>query len=414
MRRMAASSPSPPTTTRPRHLLRYSLRRLLIFLTLACVGVWWWFRVPYKKEVLHPKGIPIWKEKSGFSRLVKEEQRYRRVLRGEPIREGLTEWFDAEGHRLGEEHWREGNLHGPWVRWYSTGIVREKGEYDRGRKQGLWEQFDEQGQIAVRMPFDQGAPDGQWERFEGGKLFRTIRFDHTEVTQIDGRPIDDPLGRACRLGQIENRFVREMLPVRGECDFRNNPLKDVVDYISENYKVNVVLNRRTLNDVGVQVDSPISLRESQVTTGAMLVLLFEPHGLAATYRFGMIWITTKEDAKSWVDRTGIAELLKSPPPKVLPGDRDKIRAAFEQRAEFDFLDTPLQDIAAFLSEFYRVPLHCDQGIKDMPLTSNLRGVSLQNALSAVCDQYGLCVRWKDGKTLLIESQEGTETWRPRR
>jgi hypothetical protein len=408
MRRMAASTPSPPKASRPRHFLRYSLRGLLIFLTLASVGVWYWYRVPYKKEVLHPKGLPLWKEKSSFVRLAKEEQRYRRVLRGEPIREGLTEWFDSEGHRLGQEHWREGKLHGAWIRWYSTGIVQEKGEYDRGRKQGLRERFDEEGQIAVRMPFDNGAPHGEWQWFNRGKSTGTVRFDHSEVTQIDGRQVDDPLGRACRLGQIDNERIKEMLTRIGWCDFHNTPLKDVVDFFSDQHKVNMVLDRHTLAGAGVQVDTAINFQQDQITTGAMLVLLFEPYDLAATYRFGVIWITTKDDAKSWVDRTGIAELLKSPPPEVRTSDREKIRAAFEQPAQFDFLDTPVHYAAKWLSETYRVPIVCDEGIKDMPLTSNLRGVTFQNALGALCEHYGLRVRWKDGNTLVIEPQEEAE------
>jgi hypothetical protein len=408
MRRMAASSSPPPTTTRPRHTLRYSLRALLIFLTLACVGVWYWYRVPYKKEVIHPKALPIWKEKAGFALLAKEEQRYRRVLRGEPIRDGLTEWFDTEGHRLGQEYWREGKLHGPWIRWYSTGVVQERGEYDRGRKHGLWERFDEEGQIAVRMPFDRGAPHGDWQWFENGKPVRTIRFDHTEVTQIDGRPVNDPLGRACRLGQIDNERIKEMMTRSGWCDFQNTPLKEVADFLAENYKVNVLLHRRIIEEAGVQADAPISLQVDNITAGAMLVLLFEPHSLATTYRFGMIWVTTKEDAKNWVDHTGLATALESPPPEVLPSHRSKIAAALQQPADFDFLDTPLQDVAGFLSETYRVPLACNPDIKDLPVTSNLHAASLQNALGALCDQYDLRVRWKDGKTLVIEPQEGAD------
>jgi hypothetical protein len=50
----------------------------------------------------------------------------------------------------------------------------------------------------------------------------------------------------------------------------------------------------------------------------------------------------------------------------------------------------------------------------MLLESYFRGLSLQNALGALCDQYGLRIRWKDGNTLVIEPQEGAENWRPRR
>ncbi|HZL90653.1 MAG TPA: FecR domain-containing protein [Pirellulaceae bacterium] len=413
MRRMAASTPSPPTATRPRHFLRYSLRGLLIFLTLACVGVWYWYRVPYVEEVRYPEGPKLWEEKSGYVALAKQEQRYRRVPMGEPIREGLTEWFDAQGRRLCEERWLEGRPHGVSLQLYTNGKVRERSEYSLGRRIGTWEGFDEAGRLSVRMPFDNGDPHDTWEWFADGKRVRTITFDHTEVKQIDGRPIDDPLGRACRLGQIDNERIQEMLTALDNCDFRSTPLISVVRYVSEKFKVNIELDRSTLRDACIGLDLSITLREDRITAGAKLVLLFEPHDLAATYRFGMIWITTKEDAKNWVDRTGIASVLKSPPPEVLPADRSKIAAAFQGPAEFDFVDTPLQDVADFLSEIYRVPITCEADMKDIPLNSNVRGISLQNALGALCDQYGLRVRWKDTKALIIESQDGAEKWRRR-
>src|SRR5262245_65395854 len=102
----------------------------------------------------------------------------------------------------------------------------------------------------------------------------------------------------------------------------------------------------------------------------MLVLLFEPHGLAATYRFGMIWITSKENAKNWVDRTGVAEVLTSPPPEASPGDLSKIAAAFQRPVQFDFVDTPAKSALDFIAETYRVPLVGEVGNDHQPVNSN--------------------------------------------
>src|SRR5262245_11196017 len=102
--------------------VRYSLRALLVVLTLACIGLAYWYRWPYAKEVVYgATDRPLWTEGGQPIYLGKEVQRYRRVLRGEPLRQGLTEYFDVSGRRIGEDHWREDRLHGPFVRSYSSG-----------------------------------------------------------------------------------------------------------------------------------------------------------------------------------------------------------------------------------------------------------------------------------------------------
>jgi len=409
MRRMAASAPSPPTATRPRHFLRYSLRGLLIFLTLACVGVWYWFRVPYATEIIHPKDSGFfWREKSGPVLLGKTIERFRRVLRGNPVREGRTEHFDIAGHRVREENWLEGQPHGLWRTWYTNGKIRDQGRFQLGRRVGSWERFDEQGQLTSRKLFDNGDPHGVWEWFEKGKSVRTVQFDHGEVTEIDRRHFDDHLGRSYRLKQIDDPRIYDALSRPAQVDFFGTPLKHVADFLAENYKINVCLDRNSLQASNVPVDLRIAAEEDHATLGAMLVLLFEPHGLAASYRFGMIWITTMDDAKNWVDRTGVAEVLTSPPTEASPGDLSKIAAAFQGPAEFDFVDTPAKNAIEFIAEYYRVPMICEVGDDHQPVNSNVRGISLQHALGALCDQYDLRIRWKDRKTLVIEPQEGAE------
>ena len=158
---MAADTPSLPAT-KPRRGWRYSLRALLIFFTLVCVGLWYWYRVPFTRVIDQTKepGGFWWKETSGKVQLGRQVQRYRRVLSGKPIREGLTEIFDRDGRRIGEEHWREGSLHGPWTRWYTNGQFRSRGEYRLGLRHGIWEHFDETGQPTLRM--DQITVGGTW------------------------------------------------------------------------------------------------------------------------------------------------------------------------------------------------------------------------------------------------------------
>jgi hypothetical protein len=408
MCRMAASSSSPPASKYRRPGWRYSLRAFLIFFTLICVGVWYWFRVPYREEVIHSDrppwgGMGLFAEEGKVYAAAKEVRRFRRVLRGDPIREGVTEYFDKEGNRLGEESWREGKLHGTFIRWYPTGKVHEQGQYDLGGKTGVWELFDAAGNLVLRNPYDVNWPHGEAQWFADGKVIRNVRYDRGEVKQIDGRDIDDPLGRLRRDGKIDDERIIQMLQKPAEADFLDTPLIEVTDYIASNYRVNVALDKRALSDARLTEDTPITLHEdNRITAQLMLILLCDPHDLAATYRFGMIWLTTKDSAKNWTDRTGVSQLLTAAPADSSQDTRERIAAAWAKPAAFDFLDTSRSEICRHLADTYQVPLECDAWFSDVPLSSSLSGISLQNALSVLCEEAHLRIRWKDADTLVME------------
>ncbi|HUE71936.1 MAG TPA: hypothetical protein VMP01_13705 [Pirellulaceae bacterium] len=402
---MAPSSPSPPAAKPTRRGWRYSLRTLLVFVTLAGVGLWYWYRVPYREEVIHPKGEALFFEGGQIHFATREVRRFRRVLRGDPIREGITEYFDKGGNRIGEETWREGKLHGTFVRWYRSGKVHEQGEYDLGAKTGVWERFDSAGNLVLRDRCEANWRHGETQWFAYGKVIRTVRYSRGEIMQIDGRAVDDPLGRAWRDGMIESEHTAKMLDLPAQVSFTDKPLYEVIEYVSVNYDERVVLDRRVFSNAGISEDSRVNLTVNRINAHLLLFLICDPHGLAATYRFGMIWITTKDSAKNWTDRTGVSQVLRSAPPDALQDSRERIAAAWLKPASFDFLDTPCSEIGRYLANAYRVPLECDEKLNSMLVTNSLRGISLQNALGALCDQHNLRIRWKDAQTLVIEPQQ---------
>ena len=81
---------------------------------------------------------------------------------------------------------------------------------------------------------------------------------------------------------------------------------------------------------------------------------------------------------------------------------DQVYYARSATATFDFLDTPASEIGRYLSSSYKLPLETDSRLNAAPVTSNISGTSLQNALGAVCDQHNFRIRWKDGKSLILE------------
>jgi len=404
---MEASSSYPAVRWRPR-LFRYSLRALLITLTLTCVGLWYWYRVPFTKEIDHPRqdGVFHWMEQAGPVPLGREVQRFRRVLRGKPIREGRSEWYDTEGHLVIEENWREGSLHGPMIRRYTNGKVRESGQYYLGVMDGVWENYDEQGQLTLRSSYQRGLPHGEWQRFEEGKVACTILFEQGEATQINGKAANDLLGRALRLGQIDSQKVRDAVVRRSMLSFSKNArFKHYHLAIHADSDVPYFADPKCKP----KANSPLPTTQvDHITVGAMLVLLLEPLDLAPTYRFGTIWVTTREDAASWVDRTGTSKLLDALTGKNLDLEQEIAHAALAKPANLHFKQTLLGSCVAIMQADYGLPILCDESIKELPITGSYNYITLQNALGAMCDQHDLRVRWKDGATLVIERQAADE------
>jgi hypothetical protein len=325
-------------------------------------------------------------------------------LRGEPIREGRTAFFDRSGRLVHEENWREGELQGPWTTWYTSGKVRERGQYRLGRMDGTWENFDELGRPTLRANYARGVPDGEWQRFEQGKVACTIRFEQGEATQVNGLAFDDPLGHAYRRGEIDNEVVRNAVTSTTLMGFSKNArIKHFAEFVMTIGRANVLMDRKC----APQANRPLlTIQIDRLTVGALLVLQCQPHDLVATYRYGTIWITTKEDAQNWVDRTGISELLSAPPTEVSSVELKKVQASLQRPIKYlDFLDTPMAEAAKFITDNYDLRLECDPGLSDISLTSSLGGTSLQNGLGILCDQNDLRIRWKDGETLVIEAQE---------
>ena len=58
-------------------------------------------------------------------------------------------------------------LHGPWLRSYPSGAIREFGSYEMGQKQGAWEHFSEEGRSLIVVEFDHGVIRLQTDRRYG-------------------------------------------------------------------------------------------------------------------------------------------------------------------------------------------------------------------------------------------------------
>ena len=87
----------------------------------------------------------------------------------------------------------------------------------------------------------------------------------------------------------------------------------------------------------------------------------------------------------------------------------KIREALDEETTLEFIECPLQDICDYISDSHEISVQIDKralaeiGLEsDVPVTRNLRGVSLRSALNLILDEHELSWVVRD-EVLLITS-----------
>ena len=109
----------------------------------------------------------------------------------------------------------------------------------------------------------------------------------------------------------------------------------------------------------------------------------------------------------------------NPPAKAKPAARaETIDDALKSPTTLEFIETPLEDVAAYLKDLHRIRIEIDRrAFKDAhvstskTVTINLKGVSLCSALRLMCRQLDLvCV--PQAEYLMITTPEGASKWGP--
>jgi hypothetical protein len=160
-----------------------------------------------------------------------------------------------------------------------------------------------------------------------------------------------------------------------------------------------------------------------MTGGTFLAVLFDQMardtryytshkgGPAAVYRHGCVWITTKDDAQSWVDRTGMPELLQSLSAGPTGLQAQQIRDKLDSFALAYFVDETPAGVARSFREMHKINLRFNNVDQSMLFNMEIDGASLRDALAAMCDLYDLRIRWEGGTTLIVEPQSQLD-WPP--
>ena len=92
--------------------------------------------------------------------------------------------------------------------------------------------------------------------------------------------------------------LEELVPV----EFVETPLQDVLDFLKDMVRVPVYIDRRALNDVGIDPsDAPITINLKKIPAEMALRLVLRQHKLAYMLDHGVVIVTTAEEAETQLD-----------------------------------------------------------------------------------------------------------------
>ena len=91
--------------------------------------------------------------------------------------------------------------------------------------------------------------------------------------------------------------IEKALADKSTAEFIETPLADVVSYFKEIHKINILVDRKALDDVGIGTDTPVTFNLSGVSLRSVLNLILRDLELTWTVRHEVLLITTPAEAK---------------------------------------------------------------------------------------------------------------------
>ncbi len=83
-------------------------------------------------------------------------------------------------------------------------------------------------------------------------------------------------------------------------EFIEEPLEHAADYFSEFHDIGIQIDRRALEDIGLDEQEPITVSADGIRFESLLGLILEPHGLTWTVQHESLVITTLQEARNAV------------------------------------------------------------------------------------------------------------------
>lgn len=234
---------------------------------------------------------------------------------------------------------------------------------------------------------DTGVTDAGIARLVSLKKLTTLQLDNTEVTEaslahFQQLPVLQNVSAAgshilpavlhAAFPSLEERIVRRALTDRTVIEFIDTPMQDVVDYLKDYHKIEIQLNRRKVNERIIKGYIPVTQILRGKSLREALDVMLPPLELKHVIRYGVLMITTKDDADAWRPRL----VLK-------PGEdlSRQLSTALYANTPIEFVETPLSGICGYLSDM-GIPMHVAEASLDPadPLVTHNSRISAGDAL----------------------------------
>jgi hypothetical protein len=177
---------------------QFSPRSVLMLMTLCAIGAWYWCQRPYRVErtrgpteyaTFLPRPVH-----SSYPRVQggREVEYVRRLWGGKTVRQGVRRDFDGSDKLVVVENYRNGQLHGQFAEYFSTGEPRRRETYVQGRLHGTSGEWDRHGSKIFEGNYEHGARHGRFQQWNSnGALSVEAFFDHDQpAAKWTWHPID--------------------------------------------------------------------------------------------------------------------------------------------------------------------------------------------------------------------------------
>jgi hypothetical protein len=116
--------------------------------------------------------------------------------------------------------------------------------------------------------------------------------------------------------------IEQTLARPTEMKFIDTPLQDVVDYLKQRHRIEIQIDTRALDDVGIGQDTPIDKSLKGISLRSALRLILRELDLTYMIDNEVLLITTPEEAESRLHTTiyPVGDLLASGDKSAFPGD----------------------------------------------------------------------------------------------
>ena len=365
---------------RSRFALRFSLRVLFIAFTAVSLGIPVWYRWPYEETVVEPPlpndpfarfrttvvlRITSWRRlwgggriKHGPDRTVENGKTTLVVHYRNGKLHGLRQSFDFTESLLEEESFRDNKKHGPYRRFYPSGTLEEEGHWIEDQKHGVWAQYYQDGSLKCRFTWKQGRLHGPATvqtnlvkyglAWSDNQVFNyQLIYSEGRLVTLDGRIVDDPLGKQLVEGWVGSRRIVEVLEQPLGLIERDLPVSHIAQTISRSF-----LLPAFVDPLHVDPDLRVTINALEIDLASALAIMATNHDLACHFRYGSIWITSPDDANDWSDPTGVTD--------TAPSDGSDLELTWNEPVNVLVEEQPLVDVLEELAETVAIEIDVSQ------------------------------------------------------